>query len=236
MKLLISSKRKTYFQTEKSKRTKIINNLHCAERTKPTFFSLFLASVVLLGKFRRFNEIFSCKNNELSEALGVPTSFIFRLWILEHRGGAKNHVDEAGARNLLLQVGCSSRCARLPSVLFCIPHDAPLRPRRRIRVYTCTQHRVLDATCTYIHGEQRDSWQRDAADVAEAHEPLPRLLPSLDFFFYSEQPRPPEPFVLLSPYRGSLSAYFFLSPYIHTHACAFHPAFSFVAVRTCNLI
>ena len=86
----------------------------------------------------------------MSEALGVPTSFLFRLWILEHRGSAKNHVDEAGARNLPLQVGCSSRCARSPSVLLCIPHDAPLQPWRRVCVYTCTQHRVLGCN-VYIY-------------------------------------------------------------------------------------
>lgn len=87
----------------------------------------------------------------MSEALGVPIFSLFRrLWILEHRGSAKNHVDEANTRNLLLQVGCrSSRCARSPAVLLCIP---PAHRRDCDDVYVFTRARNVWCRCdVYIY-------------------------------------------------------------------------------------
>lgn len=143
-------------------------------------------------------------------------------------------------RNLPLQVGCrSSRRARSPGCLTL--HSARCtavpRPRRRVRVYTCTQRRALGAvTCTYYIY----TWWRTTRFVTarccrhcrSARAPSPS--PSVSrLFFYSEQPRRPKPLVLLSPYRGDLSAYSFsLSLCICTPSRVFSP----VVVCNCNSI
>lgn len=108
-----------------------------------------------------------------------PILLLFhRPQISERRDGAKNHVGEA-CTLLPLQVGLfrSSRCARSSGCLTLHSVRCTVVPRRRVHVYTCTQRRMLGATCTHIRGE-RDSWQPRgrSARAASFHLPTFSLL------------------------------------------------------------
>lgn len=114
----------------------------------------------------------------------------------------KSRRYETGRRNLpWLQVGRAATHA-LRAICGCLTlHSA-----------RCTAAAATTCTCLYVHAASgagcdvyiytwRTTWFVTAwccTDAAEAHEPLPRPLPSL---FLTEQSRLPAPFVLPSPYR-----------------------------------